>query len=251
MISFNDICITLDIDWANDEIIEYSTKLLEKYNVKATIFATHESELLKSLEKKFEIGIHPNFVVNHRETINELLQIYPNAIGVRSHGCHQSTNIFRFFISKGLKYDSTTYIPLRENLYPWWRLKKLVCIPFFWSDDTMFYSGLPFDFSQLHLLKSGLKVYVFHPIHVFANTQSEEHYRTFKAFYHQQDKLINFRGKGRGIQTLFVELLKYLQQNNIESYTCKKIYQKWLSREVNIWNPLLSKRETEEFLRML
>lgn len=66
MISFNDICITLDVDWANDEVIEYSTKLLEKYNVKATIFATHESELLKFLEKKFEIGIHPNFIESAR-----------------------------------------------------------------------------------------------------------------------------------------------------------------------------------------
>lgn len=234
MIPFNEICITLDIDWANEDIIEYSINLLEKYNIKATIFATHESKLLKSLQRKFEIGIHPNLNFDMEEDTIKLLQIYPDVIGVRSHGGYQSTNIFRFFISKGLKYDSTTYIPLRENLYPWWRLEKLVCIPIFWCDDTMFYSGLPFDFPQLHLLKKGLKVYIFHPIHIFMNTQSGEHYTNFKPFYHQTDTLAKLKGKGSGTQTLFVELLKYLQQNNIESYTCKEIYEKWISGDVKI-----------------
>lgn len=228
---FEKICVTLDIDWACDEIIKHSIKFLKEYNVKGTIFATHESSLLKSLDQKqFEIGIHPNLVSNdnYEKMIDRLLQIYPNSIGVRCHGCLQSTNIFRLYIRRGLKYDSTTYIPLRENLYPWWRLKKLVCIPFYWTDDTMFYSGFPFDSSQLHLSKNGLKVYVFHPIHIFANTQSGEHYRKLKSFYQQPDKLIKLRGKGGGTQTLFVELLRYFQENNVKSYTCKDIYQEWI-----------------------
>lgn len=231
MISFEKICVTLDIDWACDEIIEHSIKLLEEYDVTATIFATHESSLLKSLDRKhFEIGIHPNLASsdNYEKTIDSLLRIYPNSIGVRCHGCLQSTNIFRLYIRKGLKYDSSTYIPLRENLYPWWRLKKLVCIPFYWTDDTMFYSGFSFDSSQLHLSNNGLKLYVFHPIHIFANTQSGEHYRKLKSFYHQPDKLINLRGKDGGTQTLFVELLRYLQEGNVESYTCRDIYREWI-----------------------
>jgi len=226
--SFNEICVTLDIDWASDEIVKYSVDLLEEYNVKTTIFATHKSELLTSLQKRFEIGIHPNLEFDIEEPTSKLLQTYPDAIGVRSHGGLQSTNIFRFMISKGLKYDSSTYIPLRENLYPWWRLEKLVCIPIFWCDDTMFYSGLPFDFSYLHILKTGLKVYLFHPIHIFMNTQSGEHYKKFKPFYHQIDRLTKLKGRGSGTRTLFVELLRYLQQNKIESHTCKEVYEKWM-----------------------
>jgi len=230
MTLFDKICVTLDADWACDEVIEYSIQFLEEYDVKATIFATHESSLLKSLDpKKFEVGIHPNLAASddYEKTVDELLRFYPKSIGVRCHGCVQSTNIFRLYIQNGLKYDSSTYIPLREGLYPWWRLKKLVCIPFYWADDTMFSSGLPFEPSQLHLSKNGLKVYIFHPIHVFANTQSEEHYREFKPFYNQVDKLTRLRGKNGGTQTLFVELLRHIK-NNAESYTCKDIYREWV-----------------------
>jgi len=230
MTLFDKICVTLDADWACDEVIEYSIQFLEEYDVKATIFATHESSLLKSLDpKKFEVGIHPNLAASddYEKTVDELLGFYPKSIGVRCHGCVQSTNIFRLYIQNGLKYDSSTYIPLREGLYPWWRLKKLVCIPFYWADVTMFSSGLPFEPSQLHLSKNGLKVYIFHPIHVFANTQSEEHYREFKPFYNQVDKLTRLRGKNGGTQTLFVELLRHIK-NNAESYTCKDIYREWV-----------------------
>ncbi len=227
---FERICVTLDTDWASDELIEYSIQLLKEYEIKATIFATHESSLLKSLDRKqFEIGIHPNLANSddYEKAVDDLLRIYPQSIGVRCHGCVQSTNIFRLYIQKGLKYDSSTYIPLRENLYPWWRLKKLVCVPFYWADDTMFSSGLPFDSSQLHLSKGGLKVYVFHPIHIFSNTQSEDHYKKLKPFYNQVDKLTSMRGENGGTQTLFVELLRYIK-NNAESYTCKDIYREWV-----------------------
>jgi len=219
------ICITLDVDWACGEIVEYSVELLKKYDVKATIFATHNLTFLKKLnEKQFEIGIHPNFINsnNYEKTIDDLLETYPNAIGVRSHAFVQSTHIFSLFIQKNLKYDSSTYIPL-NGLNSWIRLKKLVCIPIYWSDDTMFYSGLPFNLSQLHLSTDGLKVYVFHPIHIFANTQSGEHYSKFKPFYHQPEELIKMKGRSDGVQTIFMKLLKHIQRSNIKSYTCKEI----------------------------
>jgi len=231
----NEICVTLDVDWACDEIIEYSINLLKEYKVKATIFATHESELLRSLKQEtFEIGIHPNFLesADHEKTVDNLLQIYPNAVGVRCHGCFQSTSVFRLFISRELKYDCSTYVPLVENLRPWIRLKELVCIPFYWCDDTLFYSGLPFDLSQLHVSKNGLKVYLFHPIHIFTNTQSEEHYRRFKPFYHEPNKLIGSRGKNEGTTTMFIQLLDYIHEKRI-SYTCREIYQRYLRRKKN------------------
>jgi hypothetical protein len=231
LMSFGKICVTLDVDWACDEIVEYSIRLLEEYGVKATIFATHELRLLKRLDREqFEVGIHPNLANtdNYEKTIDGLLRIYPDSVGVRCHGCFQSTDVFRLFIEKKLKYDSSTYIPLGEGLRPWIRLKKLVCIPFHWADDTMFYSGLPFNTSQLRLSTGGLKVYVFHPIHIFANTRSGEHYRKLKPFYHQPDKLVDLRGKNNGTRTLLVKFLRHLRENNIKSYTCREICQEWI-----------------------
>lgn len=226
-----EICITLDIDWASDTIIEYTVGLLEKYQIKATFFATHDSTLLKSLDKRrYEIGIHPNFEESndYDKTINDLKRVYPEAIGVRVHKLVQSTRIYKRFIANRLKYDVTTYAPLTENLHPWVRLKELVIIPFYLEDDTLFLNEYDFTLSDLQIHKKGLKIYNFHLIHIFMNTKSKEHYKKYKQFYHEPDTLINHRGKGRGIQTLFKNLLQHLQRTNSYTCTCEEIYREYL-----------------------
>ncbi len=231
------IGITLDIDWVSDEVIKYVVDLLDEYQIKATLFATHESAFLKSLlikDKKYEIGVHPNFTSSNdwNEIIRDLKNIYPDAIGVRSHGLTQSSIIHGLFIENNLKYEVNTYIPLREGLYPYRRPvgqgKEMICIPFYWEDDCHFFNYSSFDLSQLRLDKKGLKIYNFHPIHIFMNTKSNEHYESYKQFYHQLEVLMDSRWKGKGIGTLFVELLQYLNKNRIPTYTCKEIYEEYL-----------------------
>jgi len=225
------VCITFDIDWAPDDIIKYIVELLEEYQIKATFFATHKSTFLKSLDRKnYEVGLHPNFerCNDYDKAISDLKRIYPEAVGARAHGLVQSTRIYRLLIANGLKYDVTTYIPLRENLYPWVRLKKLVVIPSYLEDDSLFLSEHDFTLSELQIDKKGLKIYDFHPIHVFMNTQSIEHYKRYKPFYHEPDNLINYKGKGRGIQTLFTELLQLLQRKKMNTYTCEEICKEYL-----------------------
>lgn len=224
------IAITFDIDWAPDEVVESVTNVLEEHRVKATFFATHRSDFMRSLDSaKYEIGIHPNFNKgsDYNRIVEDLKAIYPKAIGVRSHGLFQSTNILQLFLDNGLKYDVNTFIPFGEGLYPFTRLNKLVCIPFYWEDDVHFCNQTIFELSELQIHKKGLKIYNFHPIHIFMNTESRRHYISFKPFYQQPDILISRRNKGKGIQTLFIELLRYLSDNNIRTYTCEEIYRKY------------------------
>ena len=42
------IAITIDLDWAPDEVIRFTFDLLDTYHVRATVFCTH----------KVDIGIH-------------------------------------------------------------------------------------------------------------------------------------------------------------------------------------------------
>lgn len=231
----NKIGITLDIDWVSDTIIKYSIDLLEKYQIKATLFATHESGFLKSLSKnKYEIGIHPNLTNNNDwgKAIQDLRNIYPDAIGVRCHGLTQSSDIHGLFINNGLKYEVNTFIPLREGLSPYCRPRgngeNMVCIPFYWEDDGLFLNSSIFDISRLGMNKKGLKIYNFHPMHVFMNTKSSEHYGSYKQFYHQPDVLMEYRWKGKGIGTLFIELLQYLKDSRTATYTCKEIYEEYI-----------------------
>ena len=59
------ISITLDIDWAIDEVVTYCLDLLNAANVKGTFFATHASPIIDLIESSgHEIGIHPNFLPN-------------------------------------------------------------------------------------------------------------------------------------------------------------------------------------------
>lgn len=229
--AIDEIAITLDVDWACEEILEYCLNLLLDYGFKATIFATHASDILSNLNpRNFEVGIHPNFKCARDcdKKIDELLEIYPNAIGIRSHELLQSTKVFSTFIKKGLKYDSSTYIPLQENLAPWNRLKELTCIPIYWFDDTQFYIDQLFSFDNLHCLTNGLKVYGFHPIHVYVNTASLMHYKKFKKYYHHPSKLLSFRNEGAGIYDYFIDLLEYLKRRRLKTKLLREIYLEWL-----------------------
>ena len=69
----------------------------------------------------------------------------------------------------------------------------------------------------------GLKVFDFHPIHIFINTQSSEHYQQCKAYYQIPEELADLRFEGIGVCTLFEDILKYLSKNNIKTKTLSEL----------------------------
>src|SRR5438093_4130128 len=116
---------TFDIDWAPEPVIQDVIDFLDSYNISGTFFATHNSKILKRIEKegKHEIGIHPNFnrlltgeSGNYQKIIGDLLEMYPKSIGLRSHSLAHSCPILMYCLEKGIKYDSNIYIPFGNNL---------------------------------------------------------------------------------------------------------------------------------------
>jgi hypothetical protein len=229
---WDQIAITFDIDWVADEVIQYAVDFLEKYQVKATFFATHLSNYLEALDSsRYEIGLHPNFErdSDYNKTTKSLKALYPEAIGVRSHLLFQSGPLLQVFIDNSLSYESNAFVPLVAGLRPYRCLNKLVSIPCYWGDDYHYLAGFDFELSRLRVDNHGLKVYIFHPIHIFANTISDNHYLGFKQYVHEPAALRKYRHKGRGIGTLFEDLLQYLSRNKLETYTCKEIYEAYIS----------------------
>ena len=47
--------ITFDLDWASDEVLKFTLELVEKYNIKATFFVTHNTKVLEKAKKNYEI----------------------------------------------------------------------------------------------------------------------------------------------------------------------------------------------------
>lgn len=214
------VFITLDIDWAHDEVLWDAIELLEGAGVKATWFITHQTALLEKMRanRKFELGVHPNFNFllngdnrlgkNAKEVVERLLHIVPEAVSVRSHSLTQNSNLLAMFKTLGLTHDCNHLIAEQTGiiLKPWLLWNGLVRVPFFWEDDLACIEKTNTPINGL-LKRKGLKVFNFHPIHIFLNTESMERYERTRDIHQNPIELIKHRYEGEGTRTRFLKLL--------------------------------------------
>lgn len=199
------IFLTVDIDWASDDVLIYAVDLLERHNISATFFVTHNTPVLARLRSnpKFELGIHPNFnfLLNGdfrngrcaEEVVDRLLNIVPEAKSVRSHSMTQSSILLDLFFEKGLTHESNHFIPeqLHIELRPWQHWAGLVKVPYFWEDDVYCLTKENSSMESL-LLRKGLKVFDFHPIHIFLNTENMSRYNRCRGVLGDHEKLSSY-----------------------------------------------------------
>lgn len=223
----NKLFLTFDIDWANDDVLNDTIDLIECYDVAATWFATHETQVLDRLREnpKFEVGIHPNFNFllegkhnagrSASEIVQCLMSIVPQAKTVRSHSMTQSSAILNIFKDFGLTHDANHFIPNHSGLElkPWMLWNGLCRVPYSWEDDVhILYevNGIQ-QRSTLDIALSasvGLKAFDFHPIHVFLNTESLDRYERTRSLHQSPKELIKYRYEGYGTRSRLIELLK-------------------------------------------
>ena len=200
------IFLTLDIDWAHDEIFADSIELLRELGAKATWFVTHETSVLDYIkdDPDFELGIHPNFnplldgssecSKNAEDVIDDVLKIVPGAKSVRSHSLTQNFRLLDLFSERGLSHDSNDYIPEQSGMdllpYPHWT--GLLRVPFFWEDNIQCMYQHNSSIGDL-LMRNGLKVFNFHPIHVFLNTENLHRYENTRSQHYKPELLIKMR----------------------------------------------------------
>lgn len=222
------IFITLDIDWAHDEILAYSLEIFKKHKVPATFFVTHETPLLDQIrnEEIFELGIHPNFNVcfdpnyqgrkSPRAIIEKLLEIVPEAKSVRSHSMLQSSPILDLFAEYGLTHECNHFIPEQSGieLSPWVVWNGLCKVPYFWEDDVHCLYSQKSDMSNL-LLRNGLKVFDFHPIHIFLNTEDLNLYESTRKIHHEPRSLWSQRNTNSGTERRLLEIISSFKLDNL------------------------------------
>lgn len=219
----NKLFLTFDIDWASDEVFNYTIDQIEMYDISATFFVTHTTPVLERLRKnqKMELGIHPNFSFlmngdyrygrNCEEVIDYYMKIVPEAVSARSHALVQGTEILDIYHKKGIKYDLNLLIPRSSQIelkpIQIW-LDDFIRLPYFWEDDTSIYMNESND-ASLYLNTSGLKIFDFHPIHIFLNTEKMDRYVKAKEFFRDYYNLKNCINQGGpGTTNFFHELLK-------------------------------------------
>lgn len=227
------IAITIDIDWAPEEAVEDILKLLEDFGVRATIFATHKSEVLLSCNSDlFELAIHPNFnnLLNGKSSeskesiFKDIVDIYPHSKGVRSHSMVQSSPILNMFSKYGMLYECNQFIPYNSDIKPYKLWNGMIRIPYNWEDDIHFLYRRSFKDLGMNIDHSGNYIFDFHPIHTFVNTPDLNFYNSIKEYYHQPSTLLKKRNKKEyGIRNCFVDLLKKISKSGFTAVTLSQV----------------------------
>ena len=225
--NYNNFCLSFDVDWAPDKVLEFCFEPVIKKKIKATIFITHSSpyiiQLIEDYSNLFEFAIHPNFnpffenssKKDIKNILNELLQIIPNCLGVRSHSHVTSSQIISTYETLSLKYDSNIFAFNENNLKPLLYSKNFVRIPHFFQDDAHFLRNMPMEMNSLSYNTAGLKVFDFHPIHIFLNTKDINQYNIAKQHYSNPKKLKDYvNNNSKGILDLYEEVLGFFEKKN-------------------------------------
>jgi hypothetical protein len=211
------LVFTCDIDWAPEEVIADTLDLLSEAGVRCTLFATHASQVLEGCDPhQFEVALHPNFNPvlqgaggSAEEVLSRLRDIYPDATGVRSHSATQSSMLSAMYVTHGLRYESNTLLPYVPTVLPFRAWDGMARISFNWEDDVHFMYQRSFADCGLDLTGPGYRIFTFHPVHIYINTESSERYDSARPSYHDAKALYQLRNRSDrpGSRDLFRKLI--------------------------------------------
>ena len=240
----NDIVLTVDIDWAPDFVIDYVADLLISSKICATWFVTHMSPAVNRLSHHadlFELGIHPNFLPGttqgntEEEVLEYCFSLVPKARSLRTHGLVQSSPLLkRIATQTPITTDVSLFLPHMPNIRPFeFRLGgcTLLRVPFFWEDDLeMEFVDPCWHLTSLLRVGKGLKVFNFHPVHIFLNSIDLNAYQSLKQQIHSlteatETDMATYVQRGNGTRTLFEELIEKLRDTRQSAV--QDIYTRW------------------------
>ena len=190
-------CFTIDLDWANEIMIEETLNLFDKHEMPVTPFITHKSKVIEEHyeDKRSLVGLHPNFWKdstqgnNYIEIIENLCKLWPEARGWRSHRWFEDLKFSLEFARRGFKYDSTVCMFLFPNITPNHCIPGLVQFPVFFEDRWFMSGKWHIQTIQQRCATPGLKVFDFHPHHIYTNNK---------------------------VRQFLVELLEYVESNSFQ-----------------------------------
>jgi len=243
----NLICLTIDVEWASPEVIQDIIRLLDERELRATFFCTHANINTHVHER----ALHPNFRRNGdalrrlRSEIGDVLNewtdkaIYeyvvqftqtfsPEAVGIRGHSLFYDSDVLPIYRKAGLEYDSSYSLPLASGLSPIWKEYDILEMPIYYMDHIDLINQMSgFCLKGLRMDQPGMKVFDFHPNMIFLNCATVSQYLDSKLYYHDYEKLLMLRHSGRGVRTLFIELLDFISSKGLPTATLSDLNAAW------------------------
>lgn len=215
------IAVTVDTDWAPAGCIRDVRSLLDEHGVDATFFSTDDDGVDLGGHER---ALHPNYLTDDPEEaeFERLTELYPDAVGVRSHSLYTHGGLQRLYEDSPLVYESNYIMYGVEGIHPFEMINGLVQLPIYFMDDFWMSTEADVDAEQL-LEADGLKVFGFHPVHVYLNTPDHAYYERHKDAYQDPDRLFEHRYEGRGVRWLFREFLAALERRDERVATMREI----------------------------
>lgn len=217
------VCVSFDIDWAPDFMIDELTALLARAPRPFTVFCTHDSPATRRLLALpgCEAALHPNFLAaaepgsdtaplatREARVLDDLRARFPDARGVRNHALYYHSRLLALFHRADIAYLSNDLCFLAPGLAPHRDWSGLVRVPIYWEDDVhCVYFDQRFDLDALAMDRPGLQVFNFHPVHVYLNTADLCAYQRAKPALADRARAEPLRRQGAGVRALLEALL--------------------------------------------
>ncbi len=222
------VILSVDIDWAPDFAIEALIRRLDRHQARATLFLTHQSSALAELDpRRYELGLHPHLPdrLDLASALSTLSPLAPQARGVRFHRLIQSTPLMAELGRAGFLYDASLLIPYQTHLRPFRFPPPLIRIPYAWEDDVHAMTNKPWTLESIDIEAPGLRIFDFHPIHVFLNTDSPSRYEAAKKEGFTLEACRRLQHSGPGTSTFLDDLLAYVHRRRVEMWTLLELAQ--------------------------
>ncbi len=174
--------ITMDADWAPDFVLKYTFEWFFRNNIAFTVFMTHESEYVKSVTGNplMEIGIHPDFskcyyADDRRDNVEDLMDVYPSAVGSRSHRNICGRLVYDSLFDANIRYDVSKILWGATGCQVTPLYNGMVEAPYVWEDGVRLEIGnRPFiDPMAMMFDRPGLSIFNIHPMLFYLNCTND------------------------------------------------------------------------------
>lgn len=213
--------LSFDVDWVSDEVFNWFVDFLEETKLVCTVFITHDTPVLQRLHQMpfVEIGIHPFFKTDFsdykevKRVVNELMKLVPDSKVLRSHRLTTSASWHPVFAECGITHISNYVMFGCDQLKPFPHINGLIETPIFFADDgllrvqednNLLYTGI---LDKIEQASPDIRVFDFHPIHCFLNSESLRRYEVSRDFSHDFSKLRENVNRGDGILNLLKKII--------------------------------------------
>ena len=224
--------ITMDVDWASDEVLHWTYDWFFRNEIPITAFATHPSSILTkySGNSLAEVAIHPNFS-NSLEPdykIKELVNYYPQSIGSRSHRNIIGRNFTDALHKFNLKYDSSKLLWRARNLEVYPLYNGMIDIPYIWEDGVHLELNESSTVDATVFNHQGLKILNIHPVLFFLNHRSYTQLKSFTSKYSDLTQVpfssfVKAKYEGEGIGTFSQQLFLALKNEGYNFHLLRDI----------------------------